>query len=165
MNPDAITLDEIKSIETPVGGYSVTISPHIHDRLERHILILKKLIDRSATKQRWITSAIKEKLAAESNNQEVPKVNTLNVKIEEELDKQLISRIEFIKKFRFSYSKKQWLVDAVLEKLERDEKEVEKKMLEMRQSQVINQQQQIVQLQAELATIKAKLLPLTINPI
>lgn len=157
MDSDGITLDEIKSIDTSVGAYTVTISPHIHERLERHILILKKLIDRSATKQRWLIDSIREKLAKDASNQQVPKANTLNVKIDDELDKQVLKRIEFIKKFRFSYSKKQWLVDAVLEKLERDEKEVERKLSDMKQSQADTYKQQVEQLQTELAELKAQL--------
>ena len=158
MDSEPITLDDIKSIENSVGTYTVNISPHIHDRLERHILILKKLIDRSTTKQRWLIACIKEKLRNEADKKEVPKANTINVKIYEELDKQLIQRIEFIRKFRSSYSKKQWIVDAILEKLERDEKEVENKLSVMRQSQADSFKQQIEQLQKELAEFKSKLL-------
>jgi 2-oxo-4-hydroxy-4-carboxy--5-ureidoimidazoline (OHCU) decarboxylase len=48
------------------------------------------------------------------------------------LDDQTLSnlekRISFMKKFRRSFSKKQWIVEAISEKLERDLKELNEKM-------------------------------------
>lgn len=118
--------------------YSFMLSPHTHNRLERHIFILKKLVAKSTTKQDWLLNAITEKFANDENKQELPKAAIVNIKINKEIDKELIRRIEFIKKFRCSYSKKQWLVEAVLEKLDRDETAVEQRILDAKKSQELN---------------------------
>lgn len=137
-----ITLEELKEMLTlPTGTYHITISPHIHERLERHLLILKKLIDRGMTKQIWITSAIKEKLRKDSDKNQIPKASTLSVKIDQELDKLILERIEYVKKFRVSYSKKQWLVDAIIDKLDSEEQDAERKILETKQYTLSDKQQ------------------------
>lgn len=129
MDQGTVAFDEDKVKRNSEGAYSFTISSYIHERLQRHILILKKLVDRSTTKQRWIISAVQEKLTRDASKTLIPKADTLTVKLDEELEASLLKRIEFIKKFRFSFSKKQWLVEAILEKLDKDEAEIEKKAL------------------------------------
>lgn len=126
MNSEAVISNENKSSENLAGKYTVTISPHINEKLDNHVLIMKKLIDRGVTKHLWIINAIEEKLAHDANQQQVPKVPHLNIRIDEELDKKILERIEFIRKFRKSYSKKQWLIDAILEKLDRDDSKIGK---------------------------------------
>ena len=145
---------EIKPMSS---GYAFTISPHIYSRLERHILILKKLIDRSTTKQRWLSNAIKEKLARDENNQQLPKATYLSVKIEKDTEKEIGKKIEFAKKFRFSYSKKQWIVDAILEKLDQEETEDKSKLLDLTQSQRDTYKQQNESLQTEIESLKLQL--------
>ncbi len=127
---ESVILEDVRSIEK--SGYSVTISRHIHARLERHVLILKKLLDKGATKQNWMISAIKEKLARDLQDDSLPKATTITLKIDKELDEELNARVEFIKKFRQSYSRKQWIVDAVIEKLDLDERKVEEKFLSIK---------------------------------
>lgn len=128
MDSKTVTLDKNELTCTSEGAYSFTISSYIHERLQRHIL-LRKLVDRSTTRQRWIIHAVQEKLAKDVKSPITPKANTLTVKIDDDLKESLLKRIEFIKQFRASYSKKQWLVEAILEKLDRDEAEIEKQAL------------------------------------
>ena len=154
MDTDTMSLEQSKATGV---GYTFSISPHIYERLERHILILKKIIDRTTTKQRWITHSIKEKLVKEEASQLIPKATSLNVKLDEELEMELFKKVEFVKKFRTSYSKKQWLVDAVLEKLDRDEKGVEAKLLDSTQSQMDSYKNQNEKLRAELEILKIQL--------
>lgn len=158
MDFETLTAEELESIGNSIP-YTITISPHIYERLEKHITILKKLVDRSASKQRWIIEAIKEKLLNDEDSTQPPKATTLNVKIEENLCREVVERIEFIKKFRVSYSKKQWIVDAVLEKLDRDEKEVEKKMIyvQSKTKSNIKLRERIEQMQSELENLKSGL--------
>lgn len=158
MDFDTLTKEEIEALGNSIP-YTITISPHIYGRLEKHITILKKLIDRSATKQRWTSDAIKEKLLNDSKCEQPPKASTLNVKIEKNLCKELVDRVEYIKQFRVSYSKKQWIVDAVLEKLDRDEKEVEKKLQQLKKTgspAEIDFKTRFEQLQTELNALKSE---------
>lgn len=157
MKKENITLEELQELlNTSASIYNLTISPHIHERLERHILILKKLIDRGMTKQTWITNAIKEKLKKDSENTQVPKASTLSVKIDEDLDKLILERIEYVKKFRFSYSKKQWLVDAILDQLDNEEQEAERTLLKIKQHGLSEKQQDEL-LKEEVLNLKARL--------
>lgn len=157
MDFETSTTEELE----PLGSltpYTVIISSHIYERLEKHITILKKLVDRSATKQRWIVDAIKEKLLNDANSTKPPKASTLNVKIESKYAKELAKRIEYIKKFRVTYSKKQWIVDAVIEKLDRDEKDVEKKMFYVpSKTKDLMLFERIEQMQSELESLKSGL--------
>jgi hypothetical protein len=105
----------------------MTISPYILKKLNRHIDIYKSLIDKSTSKKTWVNKAVKEKLENDLKDEQIPKHTSLSVKIDKGLHVALMDRVNFIRKFRESYSKKQWIVEAVLEKLEREEKEVEKK--------------------------------------
>lgn len=163
MEKDTITLEQLKEMPTQVGSYTITISPHIHERLERHILILKKLVDRGMTKQRWVTSAIREKLEKDSSDEQLPKATTLSVKIEADLEKSIFQRIEYVKQFRFSYSKKQWLVDAIIDKLDREEAEAEKKLSTTKQLQGLTDKEQIHCLKNEIAELRALLQKYTGN--
>jgi hypothetical protein len=92
------------------------------------VFLLKKLIKRGASKQKWVEDAIREKLTNDETKTLIPKANTIYVKIDDNLKNQMEKRIEFMKNFCSSYSKKRWLVDAVVEKLERDEKEIDLKL-------------------------------------
>ena len=117
--------------ELKLDGYTVTISPHIHDRIEQHIIYVKKLSDPNSTKQRWILHAVQEKLSREEKDQDIPKERRLNIKLDKVTSKKVLKRVDLIKKFRTSYSKKQWFVDALLEKLEQEEQEIKKKLSEI----------------------------------
>lgn len=153
-----MTLEQLKAMSAlNANPYTIIISPYIYERLERHILILKKIIDRGMTKQRWLTSAIREKLEKDSSDTQLPKATTLTMKIEEELEKLMLQRIEYIKQFRFSYSKKQWLVDAIIDKLDRDEEEAEKKLSKTQQAQELTEKEQIKLLKNEVAELNARL--------
>lgn len=124
-----------EEIADEMNAYSFTVSQHIHERLDRHVFLLKKLIQRGASKQKWVVDAIKEKLTNDETKTSIPKANTIYVKIDDNLKIQMEKRIEFMKNFCSSYSKKRWLVDAVVEKLERDEKEVDMKLSELNKDQ------------------------------
>ncbi len=103
--------------------YSFTIGENLHKKVEKHIHMLKCLEDRSLSKQRWIVDAIKEKLEFEESlgPDEFSKERFLNAKIDDRLDSKVEKRVDFHKNFRKSYSKKSWILEAVHEKLDRDE--------------------------------------------
>lgn len=158
MGRDTFSIEEIKAIKPPpVGGYTVTVNSHIHKRLERHILIIKKLIDRHATKQDWLVNAIREKMEKDITGQEIPTTHSITVKLDARLEQMILQRIEYIKKFKFSYSKKKWIIDAIVDKLDRDEEEVEKKLLNTKQDLILTERQQIELLKNEVAELKARL--------
>lgn len=103
--------------------YSVNIGDHLHSKMDTHIRLMKKLADRSCTKQRWILDAIKEKLDNENHNgmESISKEKYFHVKVLPQINEKIERKVELIKNFRKSYSKKQLFIEAISEKLEREE--------------------------------------------
>lgn len=159
MDFDKLLQNELDALEGAIP-YTIVISPHLYARLEKHITILKKIVDHTTTKQRWFTDAIKEKLLNDKDPASFPKATTLNVKIRNDLYQAIHARIEYIRKFRDTYSKKQWIVDAVLEKLERDENPVKLKMLDLTQPKdnaKVNLRSSIEEAKSEIENLKYRL--------
>ena len=131
MESEVLDSESGVSVDVKDMGYTVSVSPHIFNRLEQHILFVKRLSNRNETRQNWVLEAIRDKLTRDDRSQDVPKECRLNLKIDETTATKLFKRVELIKKFRTSYSKKQWILDAILERLERDEKKIKQKLLEL----------------------------------
>lgn len=113
--------NDLDSLEQPhVKGYSVTIDEQLYKRLEKHIRVLKHIEHKGLTRQKWIMDAIKAKLNKEENLIELPKERYLVLKINEIINAKIDSKVNLQKKFR-SYSKKQWLLEAIAEKMESEE--------------------------------------------
>jgi hypothetical protein len=127
MNEDSELPDK-----APAIGYSIKIDAHLHKKLERHLKILKHLDQQSLSKQKWVMDAVQEKLSAEQNEKEIPKNFFLSLRINVSTNKKIESKVEYEKKFRDSYSKKQWLIEAINEKLEREEQKAKKLLEESR---------------------------------
>jgi len=106
--------------------YTFEVSPHIHGKIEKLIFMLKKLDDCNINKQSWILNAVKERLlsADETGTLKNVKEKTLHFKIDEFTSDLLEKEIAFTKNFRRSFSKKQWILEAIQEKIERDEKKL-----------------------------------------
>lgn len=115
-------------IETKLKHYSVEIADHLHDRLSKHLRLLSNLGYRS--RQQWVLDALNEKLKKEeaAGVEAISKERRLHLKLDEKIHQELDKRVEIRKKVRRSYSKKQWLVDAISEKLEREEVSTKKKL-------------------------------------
>lgn len=107
--------------ESPLQGYVIEISESLHRKIEQLISTLNKLNDRSHSKKSWAIEAIKEKLQAESASPNVVKEKHLNLFMSQQLNQELEKKVALHKKFRKSYSKKKWIMEALYEKLEREE--------------------------------------------
>lgn len=124
--------ENLQQIKTK--NYSLRISENIFNRINNHVHILKRLESRSHSKQRWIEEAICEKLNHEEalNNIKLPKEKHLSFKISESLSKRIENRIELVRKFKISYSAKKWLLDAITEKLERENEKATALLLKLK---------------------------------
>lgn len=115
-------------------NHSITIGEHLHKRIEKHIHLLKHLEDQSHTKQKWFISAFLEKIENDKD-EDLPsssKDRHLRFKLEKQLQQKIEKKIGLIKKFRKSYSKKQWFVEAIYEKLESEEEKARKLLLKLK---------------------------------
>lgn len=125
--------DNIKT-EHKIKNFSFRIGEYLHKQLNKHILLLKKLDNQNHSKQRWLEEAVKEKLEFEERfgDKLVQKDNFLSLKISEPLYDRIEKRIEFAKRFRVSYSLKKWLLEAVSEKLEREDEKAKELLLKLK---------------------------------
>lgn len=114
--------NDFEPLEPNVKGYSVTIDEQLYKRLEKHITVLKHIEQKGLTKQKWIMDAIKAKLNKDnqSDNFEIPKNRYLVLKINAPINSKIESNVSVQKRFR-SYSKKQWILEAISEKLNHEE--------------------------------------------
>lgn len=110
-------------------GFSIKISEHLHKRFIKHLKTLKNLTDQPLTRQKWLSEAFLEKL---SEADDIPNNLTeklLHFKIEESIYNQIHKKVEVIKKFR-NFSKTQWMIEAIYEKLEREEAQANQSLKE-----------------------------------
>ncbi len=105
--------------EKAFRAYSIKVRDGIHSQIDRHISLCKVLRKGSVTKQEWILDAIREKLDKEhSPHTESEGWKTIYMKIDLELHNRLEHRIEEIKKVCVGFSRKEWIMEAVQEKMD-----------------------------------------------
>jgi hypothetical protein len=95
----------------------------------------KHVSGESITKQDWFSKAIKEKLKNENDALSIPKKKVFQIKIDDKTNKELNDTVEHIRKFRRSYSKKQWILEAIQEKLAREEMLIKKMIKDSKKSE------------------------------
>jgi hypothetical protein len=121
----------------PIGVDSVcfNMGEHLFNRLEKHLFNLSCIEDQRQSKQRWIIEAIKEKMERDFQSEDfsMPRFRKVFLKISKPLNRKLDSIISMIKKVRGSFSKKQLIVEAIQEKLEKDEPKINHSLKKIRQ--------------------------------
>jgi hypothetical protein len=125
---------EIKNddiLEEPLVNHTINIGENLHNRINKHLHLLRHLNSHTITKQKWVEEAANEKLEMEQKlgSASIPCDRYLHFKANKKLNEKIEKRVKVIKQFRKSFSKKLWLVEAIYEKLDRDDLEV-KKLLE-----------------------------------
>lgn len=101
-------------------GYSVLIDSHLHERINKHLKLLKLDEKQKLSKQQWILKALKDKLVKE-NNPTIPKRKHLQFKMDSQTQKEIDSLVNLIKRCQRNYSKKQLILEAIQEQLENEE--------------------------------------------
>lgn len=104
-------------------SYSLSIGENLWNRIDKHINLLKHLDNKSISKQNWVKEALEERLALseKADFDKIPKAKHMNFKINESLNFKIEQEVKVIKKLRKSYSKKKWIVDALYDKLDRED--------------------------------------------
>lgn len=111
-----------------IKNYSLRIGENLYQRINKHIHLLKHLDNHSHSKKRWIVEAIKEKIEIEQDMapEDIPKERFIGFTVDEYLSEKIEKRIDLVRRFRVSFSKKLWFVEAIYEKLDRDERKARK---------------------------------------
>jgi hypothetical protein len=126
---------------TKVKNYTVKIDDYLHKRLDKHLRIIKHIEQKGLSKQKWVMDAIHEKLEKDKQPEaDLPKDHYLVLKFNEPVSEQIESKVNYQRQFRDSYSKKQWLVAAIYEKLEREEQKAKELLEELAQNKRQNLQ-------------------------
>ena len=118
-------MDQFKS-------YSVRIEGRLYKRIFQHIQLLKRM-SIVLNKQKWLEDAIVRKLEKDEEQDLTETIDSekhLSFQVNVQLDAKIDKRVEVIKKFCNSYSKKKWILESIYEKLDLEEKEIEKKASE-----------------------------------
>lgn len=102
------------------------VGESFHLRLANHIRTLKYMGMLERSKRDWLTEAIQEKLHREEQNahsvKSIPVQRSLHISLDPELRIALEARIDLIKKVTSQpYSTKKWVLEAIQEKIEREE--------------------------------------------
>jgi hypothetical protein len=105
--------------------YTIQIGEHLAEKIDRHLRLLKFCGRKDIKKQAWIKEAILSKLGKEEHlpPYTFPKQKNLNLDIDSELRGRLERVVKSIRKVRRTYSKKQWILEALAERLEQEEEE------------------------------------------
>lgn len=104
----------------------IKVSNRMLRRMQKHISAVNYDKNLDLTQQDWIGKAIEEKLSKELENplKDVNSIKQISIRIERDLRNQLDQVLENLKshgrQYR-GYSKKSWILDAIEEKLEREE--------------------------------------------
>lgn len=129
---DKKQFDKLLSLsnEKTVKRFTIRIGENLHKRFSKHIWSLKNLNKQSANKQNWIAQAFKEKLAQQDEStHDILSEKMLHFRISIELFEEMSKRVETIRKFR-NFTKKEWMLEAIYEKLDRDEQQVRRDLEE-----------------------------------
>jgi len=118
---------EITSEQTFIS-FTFIVGENLHNRINKHVNKLKSTEGPGQSKQKWVIDAIKEKLNAENLSEDLPREKSLGLKISLNLHNQILKRVEMMRKVRSSFSKKQWIVEAIADKLDRDERLVQRNL-------------------------------------
>ncbi|MFQ5729703.1 MAG: hypothetical protein ACE5GN_05020 [Waddliaceae bacterium] len=103
--------------------FSIRIDERLYNRIDNHIRILQQTKSAANKRIPWVISAIEKKLAREKplGYTNIPKEKTMGIRMDAELHQQLADRVNLIRKFRSSYNKKLWVLEAIQEKIEQEE--------------------------------------------
>jgi hypothetical protein len=124
--------DDNTFIEDKSISYSISLTPMLHKKLQEHLQMLKHLRHPEKQQQTWMINAIRGKVSRENSSQEISREKYLGVKLDMAILEKLEARLAEICKSHPGYSKKQWLLDAIEEKLEAEKELVQKALTECR---------------------------------
>lgn len=114
-------------------AYGIKVKASLTERISNHVRALKYLEGKGYSKQRWIQEAIKEKLQAckKINFENVKSDQTLNFSISRYTHDEINKVIKILKELKISASKTEFFIEAIIEKLERDEENIKKLFQDM----------------------------------
>lgn len=113
----------IQELKEKKRTISLSLSEQIAKKIEKHILVRKSILKEiDVSKHKWALEAIKEKLEKEKDIRScLTRNKSFNFELPDHLEEKIDERVDFVKKFSKSYSRKKWLVEAFLEKIDNED--------------------------------------------
>lgn len=112
-----------------------SVSSHLYEKLTKHLFLLKAL-KKKCSQSEWICSAINENLESENVDGDIPKQRKINLSIDEMTFQKLEERVQVYKQIYSSFSKKQWVIEAIYKKLDRDYKQLKEELQKLHANQL-----------------------------
>jgi|GEM_PF-3076495 len=113
-----------KSIHTKSTGYNVKISSNLDKRIKQHLLKRKAFPGMKGTKQDWLLQAVKDKLQKLERSEEIPIEKSITLYFDQNTLEQINDHVDLNKRLKHNYSKKKLIIEAINERLESEEKEL-----------------------------------------
>lgn len=120
--------DDFFDVKDSCVQYSITLAPFLQKKLDSHLQTLKFLHHPEKVRQTWILNAINEKILREKDSKAVSKEKYLGITLKKGTLKKLESKLAEISKMLPGYSKKQWVLEAIEEKLDEEKEAVQAKL-------------------------------------
>ena len=119
-------MDEHKAVP-----FRFSVDKKMHSTIETLVRFLSAHDSKRMTRQNFITTAIKEKLQKKNMEEmsSLMKDRFFFVKLDSHINDEVSSIVETVRKYRTSYSKKQWVVEAIAEKIEEEEKKMKNTLI------------------------------------
>lgn len=114
-------------------GYAIKIKAELDKRISEHIYAIKQMQGKSYSKKKWVEEAIQEKLKEWENIdfETIKSDCTLNFIISQATDAKIIRIVEILKKLKIKSNKTDFILEAINEKLEKEEERVKKLFQDM----------------------------------
>ncbi len=115
--------DTQKAEKFETVSFSLKIKAELDLRISNHIRALKHLEGRGYSKKRWVQEAIKEKLQAwkQADLEKLLNDATLNFSISGYTNDEIVKIINSLRKLKIRTSKTDFFLEAIREKLDREE--------------------------------------------
>lgn len=113
--------------------YSIRIRAHLERQISNHVLKLKQLSGKSHSRKKWVLEAINEKLNSWNPNEieNIKADSRLDLEISKSMNDKVNSIVSQIRKLNVKIDKKDFFIESVIEKLEREESRVEELLFTM----------------------------------
>jgi len=114
--------------------YTLRMGESLFNKIDRHVTLTNHMIKekKKRSKQIWVIEAIREKLEREKVPiSHIPKQKSLHFKIPEDLSRVIEARVKLIQEVRGSFSRKLWFIEAIYEKLEKEDQMIQEMIKEM----------------------------------
>lgn len=109
--------------EEDITSYVVKIPESLFKRIDDHIMAINAIEQEKVRKNDWFEDAIQEKLNSTKKicPRNIKRERNLNIKLRPNISHEIDKHVSILKTIHTTYSKKKWILEAVYEKLEREE--------------------------------------------